>query len=131
MSEDQAYSVFDTGIYIITHLKSVDDAHATTAFEEVFTTLYNLVDNENVNKKFFKDRNIISKCLDVSKKNNNTWDCRTLELMGNIIAFFDNCSCSCIFDQTSDYEQLLPFIIVCAKKFPTNISISKLTQSIY
>jgi len=128
MSEDQASSVVDTGIDIMTHLKSVDGDIAINIYQAVFLTLHNLVINENVNKEFFKNQNILSKCLDVFKKNDNiTWDCKTIDLMACVTRFFIRCRQQGFFDQASDYEQLLPFIIVCVKKFPSDISIQKHT----
>jgi len=130
ISEEQTFSIFDTGIDIITHLKSVDGAIAiaTVTIQNVFRTFAHLVKNDIMTKKLFKDRNILSKCLDVFRKNNNTtWDCRIVELTNVVTKFLNHCGQKGFFDQASDYEQLLPFIIVCAKKFPSDIPIQKRT----
>ena len=125
MSEDQAFSVFGTGIDLITHLKYVDGDNAISIFQQVFCTFMFLTKNYTMTKKFFKDKNIISKCLDVLKKNNTTWDCRTVELMEVVMPFFGICILKRIFDLVLDYEQVLLFIIVCAKKFSSDITIQK------
>mmetsp|Transcript_62871 Transcript_62871/g.70318 ORF Transcript_62871/g.70318 Transcript_62871/m.70318 type:complete len:275 (+) Transcript_62871:2-826(+) len=123
----QALMVFDTGIDIITLLKSIDGTIATETLQNVFITFSHIVENDDMSKEFFKDRNILSKCLDVFKKKDNTWECRTELLMDSAVKFINVCWMRGFFNQGSDYEQLLPFIITCAKKFQTNVNIQVIT----
>ena len=106
MKEGQTIALFDTGIYVISQLKSVDDINASNTLIHVFITF----DSINVTKKYFQDKDILSKCLEVFKKDDGTWTSRS-----KIVS---------LLDMSSDYEMLLPLLIVVLKKYPSHLQYS-------
>jgi hypothetical protein len=121
ISKDQVITLFDAGIDVISQLKSVDDVYASYTLRHVFRSLYNIVWWDNyVIKKHFQDKDILSKCLEVFKKDNGTWTCRSKIVMAGAIEFFNQCHDKLILKKSSDYEKLLPLLIMVLKKHPSN-----------
>jgi len=58
--------VFDSGVDILAQLKSVDDSIALKDMCCVFHTLGNISRQDCVKKNEFKEKDILSKCLEVS-----------------------------------------------------------------
>ena len=106
MKEGQTIALCDTGIYVISQLKSVDDINASYTLIHVFITF----DSINVTKKYFQDKDILLKCLEVFKKDDGTWTSRS-----KIVS---------LLDMSSDYEMLLPLLIVVLKKYPSHLQYS-------
>jgi hypothetical protein len=129
INKDQVIVFFDTGIDIISQLKSVDIPLASNALEQVFSSLHNIVLLNYVTKKYFQDKNIISKCLVVFKKD-DTWNCRSEALMRTAIGFFRTCQFENLLDKSSDYEMLLPLLVMALKQYPSNDDIRKYVLSL-
>jgi hypothetical protein len=120
ISQDKAITIFERGIDLMSQLKSVDNSIASEILEDVFFTFNHILyDNNHLTKKYFQDKNILSKCLEVFK-NNGAWDCRTEEVTKYGIQFFDSCCNNDLIDDSSDYEMILPLLVVVLKKFPSN-----------
>jgi hypothetical protein len=120
MSQEQAIAIFDTGIDVISQLKSVGGDIASETLESVFYTFSDLLVENYITKKYFKDKNILSKYLEVFKKN-GTWNLRSCEgLLQEAGDFFDSCRFRNLLDESLDYEMILPLLVVVLKKFPSN-----------
>jgi hypothetical protein len=76
-----------------------------------------------VTNKYLQDKDILSKCLEVFKKDDGTW--KNEELLRSAIVFFNYCRLSNLLDKSSDYEMLLPFLVVVLKKYSSNDTIRK------
>ena len=104
----------------MSQLKSVGGPIAYEIIEEIFCTFYCIVFKNYVTKKYLRGKNILSKCLEVQKRN-GLW---TFEGRGGLIQvaieFFDCCCDANLLDDSSDYEIILPLLVVALKKFPSN-----------
>lgn len=60
--------VFDSGIDDLAQLRAADDTANFDTMDSVFTTLYTITRNNYATKNEFKDKNILSTCLEVFKK---------------------------------------------------------------
>jgi hypothetical protein len=128
INEDQAIALFDTGIDVISQLKSVDGDVASETIEFVFLVLNNSIASNNnnyVTKKYFQDKNILSKCLEVFKMDDDTWTCRNEMTMCATIESFNACRLKNLLDRRSDYEMLLPLLVMVLKEYPSNDAIRK------
>jgi hypothetical protein len=120
ISQEQAIAIFDTGIDIISQLKSVGGDIALETLEDVFYTFNSIISCDYVTKKHFQDKTFFSKCLDVFKKN-DAWTCIGREdFIHNTVEFFDSCCDKNLLDESSDYEMILPLLTVFLKKYPSN-----------
>jgi hypothetical protein len=120
MSQDKAVTIFDTGIDVISQLKSVDNSITSRILNQVFCTFNNIVFGNYVTKKYFQDKNILPKCLEVFKKN-GAWNFRSHEgLIQEAVDFFKRCHIKHLLDDSSDYEKILPLLVIAIKKFPSN-----------
>ena len=119
INKDQAIALFDTGIDIISQLKSVDGPKASSTLCRVFFTFSNIVSNDYVTKKYFQDNDILSKCLEVFKKD-DVWTCQGEELLGSATRFFRSCCSRNLWDKSSDFEMLLPLLVMALKEYPSN-----------
>ncbi|OEU11868.1 hypothetical protein FRACYDRAFT_244988 [Fragilariopsis cylindrus CCMP1102] len=120
MIQDTAITIFGTGIDIMSQLKSVDGDIASKTLEHVFHSLCGIVYHDRMTKKYFQDKNILPKCLEVFKKN-GTWNFRSCEeLIHKAVVFFNICRTKNLLDESSDYEMILPLLVVALKKFPSN-----------
>jgi hypothetical protein len=125
LSQDEAITIFDTGIDVISQVKSVGGHIASETLEHVLYTFYIMLYNNHViTKKYFQDKNILSKCLEVFKKN-GAWDCRTEKVTEFGINFFNSCHIKHLLDDSSDYEMILPLLVIAIKKYPSNDEIRK------
>ncbi|OEU08143.1 hypothetical protein FRACYDRAFT_250371 [Fragilariopsis cylindrus CCMP1102] len=123
INKDQAIALFDTGIDVISQLKSVDGDVASEILEFVFETFFNVVSNDYVTKKNFQDNDILSKCLEVVAKRmmrGETWTCRSENVIFGTILLFHTCCCKKLLDRSSDYEILLPLLVMVLKVYPSN-----------
>ena len=111
INKDQAITLFDTGIDIIYQLKSVDYPEASSTVEHIFVTLYNIVFCNYVTKKYLQDNDILSKCLVVFKKD-DVWTCQGEELLRSATLFFRWCCFKKLWNKSSDYEMLLPLLVM-------------------
>ncbi|OEU08671.1 hypothetical protein FRACYDRAFT_249572 [Fragilariopsis cylindrus CCMP1102] len=119
MIQDTALTIFDTGIGIMSQLKSVD-FFATAILGHVFCTLSQIVIENYITKKYFQDENILSKCLEVLKKN-GVWNFRSREgLLHDTMNFVDCCRIKNLLDESLDSEMILPLLVVALKQFPSN-----------
>merc|ERR1712238_95434 len=134
---DQA-SILYTGMNLISQLnKSIQDIPlVSTVLVHVVATLSTIVKNKYVTKKYFREKRILTNCLDIFKKNNNPSELLT----HTVIMFFDQCYSNNLFSDTnnmanvgsscytssSDYELVFPFFGMGIKKFPTNHNIRKI-----
>ena len=125
ISKKKAIDIFDTGIDIISQLKSIGGGDiASEILEHIFCTFYYIVVDNYVTKKYFQDKNILSKCLEVLKRN-GVWIFESREgLIQEAIEFFDYCCDEYLLD-SSDYEMILPLLVIVLKKFPSNDKIRK------
>jgi hypothetical protein len=115
-----ALNIFDTGIDTMSQLKSVDGDIASEILEHVFCTSNNIVHANYITKKYFQDGNILSKCLDILKKN-GVWNFRSREgLLHEAMNFVDCCCINNLLDESLDYEMILPLLVVALKQFPSN-----------
>ena len=121
----QAIALFDTGIDIISQLKSIDGGVASGTLGSVFGTLYNVVFCNYVTKKYLQDKDILSKYLEVFKKDDGTWTCRSEIVMAGAITFINCCRSKKLLDKSSDYEIILPLLVIGLKKYPTNDEIRR------
>jgi hypothetical protein len=120
INKDQAITLFDTGIFVISQLKSVDsDNDSSYALGNVFSACIHIVMTNYVAKKYFQDKDILPKCLEVFKKE-DTWTFSSEKLMIDGIKFFYGCCFKNLLDKSSDYEMLLPFLVMVLKKYPSN-----------
>jgi hypothetical protein len=125
MSQDKAVTIFDTGIDVISQLKSVDNSITSRILNQVFCTFNNIVFGNYVTKKYFQDKNILPKCLEVFKKN-GAWNFRSHEgLIQEAVDFFDTCCDKGLIYDSSDYEKILPLLVLAIKKYPSNDNIRK------
>ena len=123
MIQDTSIIIFGTGIDIMSQLKSVDGDITSETLKHVFYTLTTIVNHDYLTKKYFQDNNILSKCLEVFKKN-GTWNLRSCEgLILNAVDFFDMCRIKNLLDESLDYKMILPLLVVALKKFPLNYEI--------
>jgi hypothetical protein len=122
INKDQAIALFDTGIDIISQLKSVDGDIASGTLRDVFATIHNIVLNDYVTKKYFQDQSILSKCLEVFKKN-DIWTCQDEKLLKRAIKFFYCCCRRNLLDESSDYKMLLPLLVMVLNEYPSNSTI--------
>jgi hypothetical protein len=111
INKDQAIALFDTGINTISHLKSVDYPEASSTVEHIFVTLSSVVFCNYVTKKYLQDNDILSKCLVVFKKD-DVWTCQDEELLQSATRFFVLCCFKNLLDKSSDYEMLLPLLVM-------------------
>ena len=143
LGQELALAILDLGMNNITGLnKVVVDDHpiAFDIVRAIFDTFSNIVllnNNDYVTKKYFKDKNILSKCLEVFFKNerNNivSWigggrrRCENEEkLMKSATRLFAVCGRKRLLDECgSDYENLLPVCVMSLKEYPTNEQIRK------
>jgi hypothetical protein len=132
MGKELALAILDLGINNIAKLnRVVDDPIALDTGRAIFDTLSNIVlINDYVTKKYFKDENILSKCLEVFEKENNvSWiggRCENEEkLVKSATRLFAVCCRKKLFDECSDYESLLPVCVMSLKEYPTNEQIRK------
>ena len=99
-----------------------DDPVNSSTLRNLFQILPTLIRYKHVKKTHFWDTNVLSKCLDVFKKD-ETWVDRNEEVTASAIDFFHMCHQENLLDRGEDYEMLLPFLVIGLKKFPSNISI--------
>jgi hypothetical protein len=124
INKDQAIALFDTGIDVISQLKSVDGDVALETLEFVFGVLNNctMLLRNYVTTKYFRDKDILSKCLEVFKIDNDSdsWTCRSENAMEATILFFNTCRFKRLLAGSSDYEILLPLLVMVLKVHPSN-----------
>jgi len=127
INKDQAVALFDTGIDIIHQLKSVEGQFTSLILEHVFCTLDNIVFAYNyITKEHFQDKGILSKCLDAFKKD-DTWECRSENVFVSVTSFLKRCLAEELWDHSSDFEMLLPILVIGLKKFPLNDRIQNIS----
>jgi hypothetical protein len=68
-----------------------------------------------VTKKYFQDKDILSKSLDAFKRDDK-WTCRSEKVMKDALDFFNSCRIKSILSRGYDYEMLLPFLVMCLKE---------------
>ena len=125
MNQKTANTIFDAGIDAMSQLKSVGGPIAYEILEEIFCTFYCIVFKNYVTKKYFRGKNILSKCLEVLKRN-GLWTFESREgLMQEATEFFDYCCEANLLDNSSDYEMILPLLVIALKKCPSNDEIRK------
>ena len=73
-------------------------------------------------KKYLQDNDILSKCLVVFKKD-DVWTCQGEELLRSATHFFRWCCFKNLLDRSSDYEMLLPLLVMVLKEYPSNSTI--------
>ncbi|OEU18250.1 hypothetical protein FRACYDRAFT_236523 [Fragilariopsis cylindrus CCMP1102] len=124
INEDQTIGLFDTGIDVISQLKSVDSDVASETLEFVFGVLDNCIKflRNFVTTKYFQDKDALSKCLEVFKMDDDgdTWTCRSENTMEATILFFYTCYSKALLDRSSDCEILLPLLVMVLKVYPSN-----------
>ncbi|OEU06746.1 hypothetical protein FRACYDRAFT_253515 [Fragilariopsis cylindrus CCMP1102] len=124
INKDQTIALFDTGIDVISQLKSVHGDVASEILELVFGALNNCIkfSRSYVTTKYFQDKDILSKCLEVFKTDDDsdTWTCRSEKAMEATILFFYNCCFRKLLVRSSDYEILLPLLVMVLKVLPTH-----------
>jgi hypothetical protein len=123
VNKDQVIAIFDTGIDNISQI-NVEDIYNSYTLGSVLGSLYIIVLNNYVTKKYFQDKDILSKCLEVFKKD-NTWECRSETVMNRAILLFNACHYRDLLDKSSDYGMLLPLLVIGLKEFPSNDDIRK------
>ena len=117
--QDTAITIFGTGIDIMSQLKCVDGDIASATLEDVFCTFNSIVYADYMTKEYFQNNNILSKCLEVFRKN-GTWNLRNCEgLIQNAVNFFSCCG-KHVLDESLDYKMILPLLVVALKKFSLN-----------
>lgn len=124
ISKHQAIVLFDTVIDILFQLKSHDGRVVSNTLEHAFVTLNNVVRCNYVEKEHFQHTNILSKCLNVFRKD-GTWGDRSEKETRAALNFFDWCRVKQLLDDVTDYEILLPFVSISLKKFPLSVSIRR------
>ena len=122
IKKDQAIALFDTGIDIISQLKSVDGSVASSTLCNVFVILLDIVSNDYVTKKYLQDNDILSECLLVFKTD-DVWTCQGEELLRSATHFFRWCCFKNLLDKSSDYETILPLLVMVLKEYPSNSTI--------
>ena len=124
INKDQTIALFDTGIDVISQLKSVHGDVASEILELVFGALNNCIkfSRSYVTTKYFQDKDILAKCLEVFKMDDDgdTWTCRSENAMEATILFFYTCYSKALLDRSSDYEILLPLLVMVLKVYPSN-----------
>ncbi|OEU07243.1 hypothetical protein FRACYDRAFT_251292 [Fragilariopsis cylindrus CCMP1102] len=126
MIQDTALSLSDTGIDIMSQLKSVDGDIASEILGNVFLSLNNIVLKNYITKRYFQDKEVLSKCLDIFKKN-GTWNFRIREelRMHEAAHFFNTCRKKNLLDESLDNGMILPLLVVALKQFPSNDKIRR------
>ena len=122
---EAAIAVFETGIDVMSHLKSVDTPNSNYALGNIFITLSVLVKHDYITTDYcIQNNSIISKCLDVLKKNDGTWiDRGETVTKFAIILFYRFEKEGLLVNGDSDYEILLPFLAFALKQHATNQSV--------
>mmetsp|Transcript_58368 Transcript_58368/g.67295 ORF Transcript_58368/g.67295 Transcript_58368/m.67295 type:complete len:498 (-) Transcript_58368:318-1811(-) len=138
-NKDQA-TILYTGMNIISQLnKSIHDVSmASTVLVYIVATFSTIVKNKYATQKYFREKRILTNCLDLVKKNNNKNPSEMLTY--TVIMFFHRCHSNNLFSDhnnmanvgsscyasSSDYELVFPFFGRSIKKFPTNHKIRKI-----
>ena len=121
--KENANAVFETGIDLLSHLKSVTAVDRSSALiGNIFCAFKTMVET-NYATMMFQTNNYISKCLDVFKKNDGTWkDNKNFETPAqHAITFLDRCHFrQRLFNGDSDYTLILSFCAFVLKNFGTN-----------
>jgi hypothetical protein len=125
IGKEQTMHLFDAGMDIIKKLKFINDRHTiaitTNVGGPVFDALNNIFYGTNyVTYNECKDRNFLSHCLNVFKKDDGTWIYGSEELIRRAINCIDTCHSKKLFTGIKDYESILPLCVLCLKEFPTN-----------
>jgi hypothetical protein len=127
INKEQAIALFDTGIDVISQLKSVDSDVVSEILEYVYGVLNHCIMflRKHVTTKYFHDKDILPKCLEVFKMDDDgdTWTCKSENAMESTILFFNTCCLKNLLDRSSDYEMLLPLLVMVLKVYPSNYEI--------
>ena len=126
INTDQAIALFDAGIDVISQLKSVDGSTAAKILLQVFSVLKYIILDNYISKEYFQDEKIFSKCLEVFK-HGETRTCGYEILLEYATRFFRSCHQKSLLDQSSDYEMLLPLLVICLKTFSSNHRIQRIS----
>lgn len=121
IEEEKAVAVFGTGMDLLTKLKYVDESGTSVLLEHIFITLRLIVHRNCITKPFIQQNTIISKCLDVFKKKNGSWnDDRGEEATKWATELFCDLHDQNLLTCDSDYELLLPFYVFAFEKQLSN-----------
>ena len=122
ISKEHRIAVFETCIDVMPHLKSIDATLSNVGLGHIFVTLSNLVRQGSVTTDYFRHSlTIVSKCLDVFKKNDGTWIDRGETVTDWAIVFFIRCYPKRLrVNDDSDYETLLHFYTFALKQHAAN-----------
>ncbi|OEU11803.1 hypothetical protein FRACYDRAFT_244927 [Fragilariopsis cylindrus CCMP1102] len=125
IGKEQTMHLFDAGMDIIKKLKFINVRHTiaitTNIGGPVFDALnYIFYGTNYVTYNEFKDRNFLSHCLNIFKKDDGTWVYGSEELIQSAINCIDTCHNKKLFAGITDYESILPLCVLCLKEFSTN-----------
>ena len=121
ISKDKAIAVFETGIDVLSHLKSisnVDGSILPRPLKQIFRTLRFIVEANYMTKDCIQNNSCISKCLDVFKKNDGTWnDARDVEETKATSVLFSCMLKKKLLNGGSDFEMIITFFVFALKQF--------------
>jgi hypothetical protein len=123
---DRAYCIFICCVDIIGHLRSVTDPMTYEILCDVLDTFNNImvVDHIDLTKEF-KGKAILSKCLEIFKKDGTMFSCENDVMMSAVIDFLDTCQHKELLNEDSDQESFVYLCIIGLKEFPANDEIRK------
>ena len=130
---ERAYCIFICCVDIIGHLRSVTDPLTYEILCDVLDTLNNImvVDHIDLTKEF-RGKAILSKCLEIFKKDGTMFRCENGEIMSAVIDFLDTCQRMKLLNGDSDQESFVYICVIGLKEFPANGAIrKKVVQLLY
>ena len=125
VGKKQTMHLFDSGMDIIKKLKFINGRHTIAITTNIGGLVFDALNNifrrtSYVSYQEFEDRNFLSHCLNVFKKDDNTWIYGSEELIRRAINCIDTCHSKDLSMGIKVYESIIPLCVFCLKGFPTN-----------
>jgi hypothetical protein len=123
---DRAYCIFICCVDIIGHLRSVTDPMASEILCDVLGTLNNIMSVDHIDlTREFKGKAILSKCLEILKKDGALFSYGNDVIMATVVDFLDTCYHKELLNQDLDQETFIYLCVIGLKQFPANGTIRK------
>ena len=109
--------VIDAAIQTMSATGDIDHAIATETLANVFNSLYRITYHGFVTQEEFQDKNLMTHCLDVFKRDVTTSSDGDEELLEEAISFLYGCHEKELLCKGSDYEKVLPLCVMGLREF--------------
>ena len=113
----EAISILDSGISIMTKLRSVHGCIAPDILTAIFATLFRIVQRDLVTKKEFQKKQVLSQCLKVFNKG-DTWGANDEKWTLNALCVFKSCQLKQLLIKRSDYVKLSSTVCHMSERIP-------------